>query len=92
MAKKAPTKKEPYVKLERDPKSLSIILSRRGDTNCFRLQFPKAGEDSLARILYEDEDPTDIDAGLHLDYSDVQWLAQALPELLSEMERAGVTE
>lgn len=92
MAKKA-KKNEPYVKFEIDTKTLAVLLSRAGlGIKACRLQFPIPGRPTLARVLYEGEDANDEDAGWHIDHSDVQWLSQALPELLSEMERRGIDE
>jgi hypothetical protein len=87
MAKKI---KKPWVTFDRDPKSDGFILSRRGEVQSERLQFPRPGDTEEARLVFGGDDANDPEGGLYLDYSTVQWLAQAIPELLNEMERVGL--
>ena len=83
----------PFVKFEKDPKTGTVPMSRFDTgSGSFCLQFPRPDAKNCARLLYEGDDPKDVDCGLFLDYSDVQWLAQAIPELLNEMERAGIVD
>lgn len=96
MAKQTQEKKKTaaWVNFQRDPKTGVIMLSRYDSADgCIRLQFPRWPDaPKEARLLFEGSDVNEESDGLYLAYSDVQWLAQALPELLNEMERAGITE
>lgn len=93
MAKKPAKKIVPWVKFDRDPKSGRIILSRLAcGRDEIRLAFPLSGDSpEMAQLVYAEGDDGPDD-GLQLSYSDVQWLAQAIPELMNEMERAGIDE
>lgn len=86
--------KSAWIKFTRDPKDGSFILSRYDEgEDEMRIQFPRPQMDTSsepeARLLYGGDGDMSEDAGQFLQYRDVQWLAQAMTELLNEMERAG---
>ena len=90
MAKTAPFVK--YEKFECNQKTHGLVLSRRDDgSESVRLQFPVPDERNLARLLLYGQNLAGDD-GVYLNYGEVKWLAQAIPELLNEMERAGAED
>ena len=95
MATKASKPPIPWVRFVKDQKTGTILMSRRDlGSQSHQLQFPRPGDggEKQARLIFEGDDPADENGGVYLDYQDVQWLAQALPELMNEMERVGAED
>jgi hypothetical protein len=95
MAKKK-NKVGPFVNLSWDNKASRLTFLRYSDNKGMRVILTKTeiAECKGVHVLFKQHDSKsddDSDA-IWLDYSDVQWLAQAMPEILNEMERRGLDD
>ena len=96
MAKKNVTKPiNAFVSLNTDVKSGRLTFTRRDCGNeAIALTLAPGGlanqPDMHAVLRYEGSNHAEDWDGFFLTYADVQWLSQAMPELLNEMERRGL--